>query len=121
MTHESEMRFEERVIERLRELYGEESVKEQYYFEDTGRWADAIVLGPVASFAIEIENDFEAAIEGVGQSQLYASEVGPLVPMVIVPRGHTDQPETDLLRNWGTLVIEFDAEEGEFYSGVAFR
>ncbi|MDY7082247.1 MAG: hypothetical protein SXQ77_07565, partial [Halobacteria archaeon] len=116
-----EAAFEEKVVARLREFYGPEMVKPQYRFEESGRVADILLHGPLASFAIEIENDWEAAIKGIGQAVVYASEVGPIVPVVCLPRGHTEMPEAENVRNWGTLIVEYDEQTQEFYSGVMPR
>lgn len=105
MTHETEATFSDKVKEQLIEYFGEENVEENVYLAESGRYADFIVDTPFFWFAIEVENDWESAIKGVGQAELYASHYKDAIPVVVVPEGHIDNPEYALLRE-RVLIIE---------------
>lgn len=105
MTHKSEDNFSDGVEEELVECYGEENVERQVYLAESGRYADFIVDGPLFRLAIEVENDWESAIGAVGQAQLYAGHYADAVPVVIIPEGHKENPEYELLRN-RVLIVE---------------
>lgn len=107
MAHESERTFSERVREYLVEHYGEENVESQVYLDETGRFADFWVDGPVVSLAVEVENDWEAASKGIGQALLYGAHDDDAVPVVILPKGHVDYPEVEMLRE-RIAIIELD-------------
>lgn len=106
MTHESEKDFKHRVLEELGKIFDYKNVYEDVYLDETERFADAYVEGPFCDFAIEIENDFEAVFKGIGQSILYAKELDA-VPVVIVPEGHVENPEADILNGF-VRIVEMD-------------
>lgn len=108
MPHEPEQPFHERVVTFLEGVYGEDNVESGAFMEESYRFADVIVDGPVVSLAIEIENDFEAVIDGVGQAILYASIDPNAIPVVVVPKDHVDDPEVDYIREYGIPVVEMD-------------
>lgn len=109
MTHEDERPFHDRVVEWLRGEYGEDAVETDKYLKETGRYADVWVEAPLGPLAIEVENDFEAVLKGVGQTLLYAShDEHGAEAYVVVPPGHVEQPEADLLRRRGVKLREVD-------------
>lgn len=107
MTHESERTYHERVREYLVEQYGEENVESTKYLDETGRFADFWVEGPVVTLAVEVENDWEAVSKGIGQATLYSAHDDDAVPVVIVPPGHVEYPEVEMLRE-RIAIIELD-------------
>lgn len=106
MTDESETNFSEEVSDQLVDYFGEEHVYENVYMAETRRYADFIVETPFFRLAIEVENNWEAAIKGIGQAQLYAAHYNDAIPVVIVPEGHIESPEYEYLRNQ-VLILEF--------------
>lgn len=107
MPHEDEASFQDRVIDFLQDEYGAENIEEDKYLPDPYRFCDIWVDGPVVDYAIEVENDFDAAITGVGQAVIYAAEETNAVPIVIVPPGHVEEPEVSSLRR-AVPVVELD-------------
>lgn len=107
MTHESEETFQDRVVEYLEDEYGAENIEENKYLPDPYRFCDIWVEGPLVDYAIEVENDFDAAIKGVGQSLIYAAEEVNAVPIVVLPANHVDEPEVSSLRR-AVPVVELD-------------
>lgn len=111
MTHESEKSFSDKVEHILNEQFGEENVEEQYYLEESYRFADFWVDTGFIILAIEVENDFEAAFKGISQAYLYAAHDPRAVPVVVVPEGHIEEPEVTMLRGLCTIVeIEYENE-----------
>lgn len=109
MTHESERPYHDCVVAWLKEEYGEDNVETDKYLRETGRYCDVWIDGPLAVLAVEIENDWEAVLKGIGQAHLYAAhETAGAVPMVITPPGHVEEPEVTLLRLRGIHVREVD-------------
>lgn len=104
MVHESEKSFHDKVHEYLIDAYGENNVTSKVYLEESYRFADFWVHTPIVDLAIEVENDFNAVIRGVGQAFLYAAHSKNAVPVVIVPKGHIEQPEVDMLRQRITIT-----------------
>lgn len=104
LTHEDERPFHDRVVSYLEDKYGEDNVETDKYLPDPYRFCDIWVDGPLFPYAIEVENDFEAAIEGVGQALIYAAEEQNAVPVVVLPPGHVDKPEVDSLRRQVSIV-----------------
>lgn len=85
----------------------DEQLAYQPRLSETYRMPDFLVQLPDVTFAVEVENDFEAAFEGVGQAICYAGHFEHGVPVVVLPEGHVEQPEYDLLRQ--------QAESVQFY------
>lgn len=109
MTHEEERPYHERLVEHLVTEYGEEHVETDVYLEETGRFCDVLVETPLVTLALEVENDWEAVIKGIGQATLYAAHYPEgAVPVVVTPPGHVEEPEVSLLRRNGVLVREVD-------------
>lgn len=109
--HESERTYHDRVYEYLVDHYGADNVETNVYLAETYRFVDIWVHGPVVDYAIEVENDFESAFEGVGQAALYAShefDNPNVVPVVIVPPDHVAEPEVSMLRDSGVHIVELD-------------
>lgn len=109
--HESESTYHDRVYDYLVDQYGVDNVDSNVYLSETYRFVDIWVEGPVVDYAIEIENDFESAIEGIGQAALYAShefDNPNVVPIVVLPPDHVAQPEADMLRESGIHIVELD-------------
>lgn len=97
MVHEPESEYTENVAEWLEDTFGEENVEANRYLEATGRYADYWVDLGAVSIAVEVENDWEAAIKGVGQASLYAAHAENVWPLVVLPTGHVDEPESTYL------------------------
>lgn len=107
MTHESEHDFTDRVGHYLEGMFGEDNVFGNLYLKETGRYADWWVDLDVVILAIEVENDWEAAIKGVGQAILYSKHSEKAIPLVIIPPGHIEEPEATMLRE-EVHIIELD-------------
>lgn len=107
VTHEPELSFRDRIVAYLQDHYGEENVEENKYLPEPYRFCDIWVEGPLVDYAIEVENDFDAAIKGVGQALIYAAEEENAVPIVVVPPGHVEEPEVSSLRRV-VRVVELD-------------
>jgi hypothetical protein len=110
MTHETEDAYHDKVKTILERLYGARNVEHERYFEETGRFVDFWVEGPIVDLAIEVENDFEAALKGAGQSILYAANELNAVPVIILPLGHVEQPEADMMRS-NIAIVEMTTPE----------
>lgn len=106
MTHESEKSYSYRVRKFLEETYGKDNVHGNHYLSESVRYVDYYVEGPLANFAIEIENDFEACLKGTGQALIYAGEL-ECVPLIIVPPDHIERPEYEYL-NEHVEIVELD-------------
>lgn len=105
MTDESEAAFAERVEAWLDETFGQGSWQAQTVLEDTRRRPDYWVdLGCVA-VAVEVDNDFEGAVAGVGQALLYAAHAPNVWPLVVIPADHGDQPELELLQERAPVAV----------------
>lgn len=93
----SESDFQDKVEPVLHEWFGEDAVTRTEYFPDTWRFCDFVVRLPMASLAIEVEDDAYSIAESVGQARLYASHLQYGVPVVVVPHDTLEQPEAELL------------------------
>lgn len=102
--HESEWDFDDKVERYLVEHYGEENVEDNRRLEENDRIADFFVKGPLTTFAIEVENDFEACIKGTGQAIIYAHDRMGVTPIVITPKDHIEYPEASALNEQATIV-----------------
>lgn len=110
MTDEPESSFADRVFEWADEWA---LAATQNYRLPSRRVVDVLALTEPAKFVIEVENDFEAAVKGVGQAAIYADGVDrslrPVYPLVVVPTGHVEEPErTALERRTGIPVKTAD-------------
>jgi hypothetical protein len=107
MAHESEADFEIRVQVALEQMYGAENVERQVVLPASHRRPDFVVEDTLATYYVELESEFDAAIEGVGQSLLYAAHEpqGRGVPVVIVPDGHLDEPEEEFIRHRTPAIL----------------
>lgn len=97
MPHVPEKGFTETVEAWLHERFGEENVESDAYLEATGRFSDYRVDAGYAVFHVEVENDFEAAFKGLGQSLVYAAHDPVSIPMLILPEGHVEEPEWSMI------------------------
>lgn len=104
MSDRTEKTFHEQVREYLIDEYGNENIEHEKYLEETGRYADFWIDGPLMSLAVEVENDWEAVMKGIGQSILYAAHEQSTAPVVVVPKGHVEYPEVQMLREKVTIV-----------------
>jgi hypothetical protein len=109
-THEPEDSFTDRIERQYRDRYGDDAVERDRYLDETGRYCDLWVQTPDVTLAIEVENDAESVITGVGQTELYAAHDPRAVPVVIVPDDHIDQPEW-LFYQQRTSVVCFEASD----------
>lgn len=97
-THISEREYATEVAKPwLEAAYGAENVRHEVTLAASDRRADFIVEGKLATWACEVENDEESVIEAVGQSLLYAAHRPSWRPCIIIPPGHFEQPERDML------------------------
>lgn len=98
MTHIYEDEFHRRAAKWLAEEYGAENVAHEVYLPDAWRYIDFVVQTPLGTFAIEAERSAENMIEGAGQSIMYAGSQNGYMPLVLVPHGHTEEPEVQWVR-----------------------
>jgi len=104
MTDITEQQFSNYVEELLAAYFGKQNVERQKYFSETNRFADFWVETPLVTLAIEVDNDFDGMIKGVGQSMLYAGHSLNAVPIVIIPEDHAEYPEINMLRRYINIV-----------------
>lgn len=118
MTHEPEAPLEEQVAQWFRDHVGEDRVVTQHTFtadntpeleESTLRRVDIMVDFSVFTLVLEVESGFENLSH---QPVLYGSHGKWFVGAAVVEAGHVKQPEADMLRRAGYLILEFDTEEG---------
>lgn len=98
MTHIYEDEFHRRAEKWLIEEYGAENVEHEVYLPNAWRYIDFVVQTPLATFAIEAERTADKVIEGAGQSILYAGAKNGYTPLILVPDGHTEEPEVSWIR-----------------------
>jgi len=103
MVHEPESEFAKNVKQLLENEYGEDKVEGGVYLLETRRYVDFYVEAPLVDLAIEVENDFEAVFKGVGQSLVY-SHGTEVAPVIVVPEGHIDEPELEILGSHVPIV-----------------
>lgn len=114
MAHKSEKAFQDKLVEYLALIYGEENIETQKYLseidryqEDARRFCDIWIDGPMVNFAIEVESNFEACFKGISQAELYAKFEDNTVPIVALHRDHIKEPELSMLRE-NTPIVVFD-------------
>lgn len=117
MTHSPEVEIEVQVEERLKDLHGEEAVQTQVYLPETGRFCDIVADLPHVTLCIEVESREEALTKGVGQTLLYAGHYPDGVPVIITPLDHLQEPEANIWRQRGVVILEYDEETGDFLGG----
>lgn len=105
MTHEYESEFHETVAAWLEANFGEANVTYEPRLPATGRVPDFWVRDDLCNYAVEVENDWEAVIKGVGQAVLYAAHSPNTVAVVAVPPGHLEQPEASLIAERTSVVL----------------
>jgi hypothetical protein len=111
MTHVSERDFHDTVEKYLYEQYPDADIENGVYLSKTGRYADFIVQTEVTTYAVEVENDFESSIGGLGQAILYATHDPEYTPLLAVPAKHTEEPEWTLMKQSAVICIEVPHEE----------
>lgn len=105
MTHVSEYDFSDVVQAWLEETFGQSTVDDYHHLSESDRIADFYVnLGRVG-VVVEVENDFEAVVRGVGQSLLYGAHFPNAWPLVVVPEGHIENPEFEYFRHRSPVAI----------------
>lgn len=109
-THEPEDSFTDTIESLYRDRYGEDAVERDKYLDETGRYCDLWVDTPDVTLAIEVENDAESVITGVGQVELYAAHSPRAVGVVIVPDDHIDVVEWEFYRERSPVVC-FEASD----------
>lgn len=108
MTHEPEWSFSAVVGQWLEGQFPRADITKQQQLA-SGRIPDYVVELDGFHIAVEVENDWEGAIGGVGQAVLYAAHMENTMPMVVVPEGHVEFPEAALLKQrTGVMVVEVD-------------
>lgn len=111
MPHAPENTLEAAVEQHVQAVLSPEDLAYQVHLPDTGREADFVAVQttpPNTSnlvYAIEVENDWEAVMKGVGQALLYAGHFDRGIPVVAFPEGHVEQPEYDDLRAQAPGII----------------
>lgn len=113
MTHLAEDEFRDIVAEwyRARDMH----VATEVYQPGPYWFVDLIVTEDDITRYIEVENDKESVRSGTAQALGYAAGDPNGIPMVVVPKGHTETPDVDLLRDGSRAIIRaFDAEAGDF-------
>lgn len=101
MTH-SEDHFHDRVWTYLRDSFAAGAIDHEPRLP-SGRVPDFVVVPDFGTaYAVEVEDDFEAAFEGVGQAVEYAAELEaeldrPVDPVVALPAGRVEHPEVAYL------------------------
>lgn len=107
MTHDAETTYHDDVAAVLEAEYGERNVESQRYLDRTGKFPDFWVTTPLVDLAIEVENDWPAALyEGVGQAMFYAAHSPDAVPVVVVPPGHVEEPDATMIRTQLPVVLK---------------
>jgi hypothetical protein len=101
--HEDEITFSEKVRAELVAHFGKDNITEQKYLPETYRFADFYVEGKFMNYAIEVENDFEAVLKGIGQVLIYANELDA-VPVIVIPEGHIEEPEATILNRYVEII-----------------
>lgn len=110
MPHTDEPPITERAAAQFRERYGADNVEQEVYLEESGRYCDIVVdareRGGVLEpdyYVVEVENDPDEAIYSVGQTLVYEEEVDDenvsVEPVIVVPDGHTEDPEMEHLED----------------------
>ena len=112
MTHEPEQDFDKSVEEFLEDVFPRAVIENKPRL-NSGRIPDFVVTWTTAEIlpdvvmTVEVENDFESLTDGIGQSLLYAGHFEWSIPVVVVPYGHTEQPEMSYIeKNSGVLILE---------------
>lgn len=99
MTHVPERRFHDAVGEFLRGKFPEAEVESEPRLTGSGRIPDFRVStadGDV--YVVEVENDADSAIPGMGQALVYAAHDPDYIPAVVLPENHTEQPEWNMVK-----------------------
>lgn len=108
-----EDQFTETVASTAERAFGPGSVSANVYDPETERFADLVVATDLVDFVVEVENTFEDVFTGVGQALFYGAALDAM-PVVAIPAGLAEQPETSLIR-YRTPVelieVETDVEE----------
>lgn len=110
-THEPEDSFTDRIESLYRDRYGDDAVEREKYLGETGRYCDLWVETQDVTLAIEVENDGESVITGVGQVELYAAHSARAVPVVIVPDDHQIDVVERMFYRERTSVVCFEASD----------
>lgn len=98
MSDVTEREFHGRVLDQLREAFGDERVRSEVWLDGPERWLDIAVDLPEigTGLAIELEDNPEGCIKGVGQAVIYGRTLG-YVPVVAYPsEAETDSYEREL-------------------------
>lgn len=96
----SEAEFHNLVATWLSESF--EYVEHEPYL-DSGRIPDFVAHTPFETYAIEVEDNWEAVYTGVGQAEGYAAELDA-EPVVVIPATAVEQPEYSHLSKRVTIV-----------------
>ena len=83
----------------------------------TGREPDFLAEGPLATWAVEVENDADSLTDGFGQARLYAKHATEYVPLLVLPPVEaSSRRELALLRD-DVRIVELDPGTGDVLSG----
>lgn len=100
----SEDEFKDKIEPILHRWYGEDAVTREKYLtspydmeDTTRRYADFVVRQPMVTLAIEVKDNEEAVYKAAGQAIMYARHFRFGLPVVILPWGEMEQPETKMV------------------------
>jgi hypothetical protein len=114
MSDISESAFNDAVEEWIDDHFPTARVEDNPTLSDTDRQPDYWLYLAGMNVAIEVENDWEACVKGVGQALMYAAHLPNTVPVVLLPTGYAEQPESEMVASRTPVIIcEVDYDEHE--------
>jgi len=90
---------QQEVHKKLRLHYGPEAVTEEKWLPRSARQVDFWVDGDLINLAVEVEDNWEGVINGLGQAFLYAAHSNETIPVVAFPARYIQEPEYSMLRS----------------------
>jgi len=108
MTHVPEDEYIAAIASDLKDVYGANRVRTEVVLPVTERRLDIFVETPSGAddLAIEVENGFESAAQGIGQAIQYAEQKNARA-VVFVPPGHIEIPEVFYLSARGVDIYQY--------------
>lgn len=117
MTHLNELEgFDAACRDYLRDLFPGAEMDYQKYLPQSTRFIDFLVVREMpgddradAYYVVETEDTFDGVVESIGQVQMYAGHFGfgaEVVPIILFPEGHVEQPEFDYLRGITNVLLQ---------------
>lgn len=80
-----ESEFQDIVVERAENWFGERNVHKEVYLEKYGRFCDIVIYTPFVKVMIEVENNAHEFVDGLGQAILYSRHDRMAVGMIVTP------------------------------------